>query len=54
MTTIVLTDAERAKLFQQDPAARNDGGFQGLLVSLQERTNANNKLDLTPNDVQRA
>lgn len=34
---VTLTAAEMSILFRQDPTTRDDGGFQGFLVSLQER-----------------
>jgi hypothetical protein len=34
---VVLTAAEIAELDKQHPATANDGGYQSLLVSLQQR-----------------
>ena len=38
MTTVTLNEAEMALLFKQDPSTKNDGGWQRLIVSLQEVT----------------
>ena len=37
--TITLTPEEREILFRQDPSTKDDGGWQRLLVTLQELTN---------------
>ncbi len=38
MRTVILNAAELAILFRQDPATKDDGGWQRLLVTLQELT----------------
>jgi len=38
MIIAILTPEEREILFKQDPATKNDGGWQRLLVTLQELT----------------
>ena len=50
--TVDLTEEEKAELFGQDPSSRSGGGFQALLVSLQERVK-DNKLDLNIADRER-
>jgi len=51
---VILTAAEIAELDKQDPATANDGGYQGLLVSLQHRINrATGQLKLTADDLRR-
>lgn len=54
MREVFLTKAEVAELDKQDPATRGDGGFQGLMVSLQEKVNrASGALLLTDDDLRR-
>jgi hypothetical protein len=51
---MILTAAEVAALDKQAPATANDGGFQSLLVSIQQRVNrATNQLTLTADDLRR-
>lgn len=51
---VVLQPEEIAEIDKQDPATASDGGFQGLMVSLQNRINrATNELHLTDQDLQR-
>jgi hypothetical protein len=48
---VVLNSAELDELSRQHPATSKDGGFQGLLVSLQEKTDQKTgKLSLSPDD----
>jgi hypothetical protein len=39
MRTETLNEDEMALLFTQEPSTRTDGGFQSLMVALQEATN---------------
>lgn len=39
MVTFTLNTEEQEYLFRQDPAARSDGGWQSLLVKLQNQFN---------------
>lgn len=41
MRTFTLNDGERDALFRQDPATASDGGWQSLLVKLQNQTDSN-------------
>jgi hypothetical protein len=51
---VTLNAAEIAEIDKQDPATASDGGFQGLMVSLQKRINrATGLLRLYPDDLQR-
>ncbi|MGC8469998.1 MAG: hypothetical protein ACP5NI_08860 [Acetobacteraceae bacterium] len=51
---VVLTDDEIAEIDKQDPATAADGGFQGLMASLQRRINRVTKeLHLTDEDLRR-
>lgn len=51
---VVLNASEIAELDKQDPATASDGGFQGLMVSLQKRVNrATGELHLTSDDLRR-
>ncbi len=51
---VILDQQEMAVLFQQDPETKDDGGFQALLVSLQERIDqATGEIDLTDDDRER-
>ena len=43
---LILTPYEVAVLFRQDPATRDDGGFQRLLITLQELKDQTGKIDL--------
>jgi len=52
--TIKLTKDEFEELMKQDPSTRRDGGFQGFLVALQDRTNRQTReLDLSERDLER-
>jgi hypothetical protein len=49
-----LTPGEIAELDKQDPATARDGGFQSLMVSLQNRVNRKTgSIRLTPKDLER-
>lgn len=49
-----LLKSEITELDQQDPATAGDGGFQSLLVSLQERVDRiTGELSLSDNDLER-
>ncbi len=37
MITLTLNESEQEFLFRQDPSARKDGGWQSLLVKLQDQ-----------------
>jgi len=51
---VTLTAAEMSILFRQDPATRDDGGFQGFLVSLQERIDRpTGIIDLSEDDLEK-
>ena len=51
---VTLSADEIAELDKQDPATRGDGGFQSLMVSLQERVNrSTGELHLTADDLRR-
>jgi hypothetical protein len=51
---VTLTPGEMAVLFRQDPRTQKDGGFQGLLVSLEKRIDrSSGHLDLTPDDLEK-
>jgi hypothetical protein len=51
---VVLTAAEIAELDKQDPRTARDGGFQGLMVRLQQRVDRQTgQLTLTANDLRR-
>ena len=51
---IILNAQEIMVLFRQDPDRREDGGYQGLLVRLQNNTNPDTgALRLTPEDLER-
>lgn len=46
---VVLNQDEKAELFKQDPTQKARGGFQGLLVGLQENFETNQgKLFIDP------
>lgn len=53
MTTINLNAFEQAELLKQDPQTSTDGGFQALLVSLQNQMQPNGDLTLTPIQLER-
>lgn len=51
---VTLDSAEIAEIDKQDPSTARDGGFQGLMVSLQKRINrSTSSLDLTADDLRR-
>lgn len=51
---VTLTPAEINVLFRQNPTTSQDGGFQGFLVSLQNRIDrTTGEIDLTPQDLER-
>jgi hypothetical protein len=51
---VILTAAEIAELDKQDAATAADGGYQSLLVSLQQRVDrASGKLTLMADDLRR-
>lgn len=50
---IKLNASQKSELYKQDPHSRDDGGFQSLLVSLQDRVDAAGQLDLTDSDLER-
>ena len=51
---VTLTKAETAELDKQNPATAGDGGFQSLMVSLQQRIDrASGALWLTDDDLRR-
>jgi hypothetical protein len=51
---VTLDPSEMSILFHQDPSTSQEGGFQSLLVSLQNRINrATGDIDLTPYDLER-
>lgn len=53
MTTINLSANEQAELSKQDPQTSSDGGFQSLLVSLQNLVQPNGDLTLTSDHLDR-
>lgn len=51
---LILSGPEMAALFTQNPATKKDGGFQSLLVTLQEKCDsATGAITLTPRDRER-
>ena len=51
---VVLNESEMGYLFAQNPATAGDGGWQGLMVSLQKKTDrTTGRLELTARDIQR-
>lgn len=51
---ITLDDVELRSLYLQDPATRNEGGFQGLMVGLQDVCNRETgELRLSEDDLRR-
>lgn len=51
---VILNSEEIAELDKQDPATAQDGGFQGLMVSLQRRVNrVSGAISLTDDDLRR-
>lgn len=54
MVTIILNPAELEILFRQDPATKDDGGWQRLLVTLQELTDeASGEITIPPRVMER-
>jgi hypothetical protein len=54
MRQVTLNGKEIEILFRQDPATRRDGGYQSLLVRLQNNTDrASGALALTSGDLER-
>lgn len=53
MVVVELKPDEYDSLSEQDPASRGGGGFQALLVNLQERVTDDMHLDLTVQDRER-
>jgi hypothetical protein len=52
--TIKLTKEQFDELMRQDPQTKNNGGFQGFLVGLQNRTNRRTReLELSERDLER-
>ena len=53
-TNLTLNRIEVSNLFDQDPATKNNGGFQSLLVKLQEKLDKKSfSLSLSPKDIER-
>ena len=51
---VILTQSEITVLLRQNPETSQDGGFQGFLVSLQDRVNrTTGELELTAQDLER-
>lgn len=50
---VKLNAKEKASLFEQPPSTKGRGGYQSLLVGLQERVDAQDAIDLTPADLER-
>ncbi len=51
---ITLNAAEIDRLFKQDPATKTDGGWQKLLVSLQEKVDTTTgEIDLDADDLEK-
>jgi hypothetical protein len=51
---VILTPGESAVLFRQNPGTGQDGGFQGFLVSIQNRINrTTSEVELTASDLER-
>jgi hypothetical protein len=51
---IVLNQTEMDRLFKQHPDTEKDGGWQGLLVSLQKKLNTTTgDIDLSPLDLEK-
>jgi hypothetical protein len=53
LVTILLTPEEISCLHRQSAASKSDGGFQGLLVALQQRIRPSGELTLTIRDLER-
>jgi hypothetical protein len=51
---VVLNSDEFDELLKQDPETASDGGFQGLLVKLQQKVDSDTgELELTADDLRR-
>lgn len=51
---VILNKSELTALFLQEPSTKKDGGWQGLMVGLQEKTDqTNGSLSLTLRDRRR-
>jgi hypothetical protein len=50
---VKLNATEKASLFQQPPSTKGRGGYQSLLVGLQERVDDHDAIDLTAKDLER-
>lgn len=51
---VTLNSNEIAEIDKQDPSTAKDGGFQGLMVSLQTRIDrSSGQIDLTSDDLRR-
>ena len=51
---VVLNKAEVARLFQQDPSTKRDGGWQSLIVGLQAKLDrSTGSIDLDAKDLER-
>ncbi len=49
MITVTINEEEREILYRQEPSSKLDGGWQRLLVTLQELTNeANGEITIPP------
>ncbi len=54
MMQVTLNSAEKEVLFRQDPATQRNGGYQSLLVRLQNNTDrTTGALSLTSRDLER-
>jgi len=53
IVTVELTNDELEALFGQDPESKSGGGFQALLVTLQEKVKDKRRLELTISDRER-
>ena len=53
IVTVELTDEELGELRGQDPDTKGGGGFQALLVALQDKVPHGRRLDLTISDRER-
>jgi MinD-like ATPase involved in chromosome partitioning or flagellar assembly len=51
--TVDLKPEEHRALFEQNPGSRSGGGFQALLVSLQEKVKAESRIELSVQDRER-
>lgn len=52
--TVTLNPAELGVLDRQHPSTKNNGGWQSLMVGLQQKVNrSNNRLNLSRTDIER-